>query len=76
MQASTTKTKARTDLQGAIGELEPAALAVAEALWDVDTAARYAHRRTPAKARQYFNYASLPNRAGAHKPVIFAKEAK
>lgn len=74
-QASTTKTKARTSLQGAIGELGPAAVAVAEALWDVDTAARYAHRRTPAKARQYFNYASLPNRVYPKKPAAAPKTA-
>ena len=73
--ATSTKTKARTELQGAISELGPAAVAVAEALWDVDTAARYAHRRTPAKARQYFNYASLPNRSRALKPAGTPKTA-
>ncbi len=71
-KASTTKTKARTDLQEGIGDLGPAALAVAEALWDVDTAARYVHRRTPLKARQYFDYASLPNRAYPKKKVAAA----
>lgn len=71
--ASTSKTKARTDLQGAIGELGPAALAVAAALWDVHTAALYAHRRAPQQARQYFDYASLPNRTGARKKADPAK---
>lgn len=74
-QASTTKTKARTGLQAAIGELGPAAVAVAEALWDVDTAARYAHRRAPMQARQYFNYASLPGRTTSKKAVVPAKTA-
>jgi hypothetical protein len=56
-------------LQQTIGELGPAAVAVAEALWDVDTAARYVHRRAPMQARQYFDYASLPNRVNPKKPV-------
>jgi hypothetical protein len=60
--ASTTKTQTRTALQQAIGDIGPAALALAEALWDVHTAALYAHRRQPVQARQYFDYAHLPNR--------------
>jgi len=62
IKATTTKTKTRTDLQQTISDLGPAALVVAEALWDVDTAARYAHRRAPMDARRYFDYANLPNR--------------
>ena len=67
--ATTAKTKARTDLQGTIAELGPGALAVAEALYDVHTAACYAHRRAPQQARRYFDYASLPSRATTRKPV-------
>jgi hypothetical protein len=74
-QAGTTKTQARTGLLAAIGELGPAAVAVAEALWDVHTAAVFAHRRAPIKARQYFDYASLPNRVYAKKPVAAPKAA-
>lgn len=73
--ASTTKTKARTSLQQTIGELGPAALAVAEALWDVNTAALYVHRRAPLHARQYFDFARLPNRTAIKKPVDAPKTA-
>lgn len=74
-KARAAKTQARTSLQDTIGKLGPAALAVAEALWDVDTAARYAHRRAPQQARRYFDYASLPNRAGAPRKPAAAKVA-
>ena len=50
-KARAAKTEARTSLQDTIGKLGPAALAVAEALWDVDTAARYTHRRALQQAR-------------------------
>ncbi|WP_210516896.1 hypothetical protein [Hymenobacter terricola] len=66
-KASTTKTTARTALQQTIGDLGPSAVAVVEALWDVHTAACYVHRREPMRARQYFDFASLPSRAGATK---------
>ena len=72
--ASTTKTKVRTDLQQAIGDLGPAAVAVAETLFDVHTAACYAHRRAPKGARVYFDYASLPNRVNK-KPALAPKPA-
>ena len=72
-KASTTKTGARTDLQQTIGKLGPAATAVAEALWDTHTAACYTHRRAPRQARQYFDYASLPNRAGPPQKAPSAK---
>ena len=72
-KATTTKTKARTDLQDTIGDLGPTALAVAEALYDVHTAACYVHRRTPRQARKYFDYASLPSRANARKPAAKTK---
>ncbi|MGY3088135.1 hypothetical protein ACVWYF_001168 [Hymenobacter sp. UYAg731] len=74
-QASTTKTKARTNLQQTITDLGPAARAVAEALYDVHTAACYAHRRQPQQARQYFDFASLPNRTAAKKPAAIPKAA-
>jgi hypothetical protein len=74
-QARATKTKARTALQRTIGKLGPAAVAVAEALWEVDTAARYTHRRTPMQARRYFDYASLPSRAGAPRKPAAAQVA-
>ncbi|GAA4042937.1 hypothetical protein GCM10022409_31100 [Hymenobacter glaciei] len=67
-KAATTKTKARTDLQETLADLGPGARAVAEALWDVHTAACYAHRRAPQQARRYFDYASLPKRVYAKKP--------
>ncbi|MFD2719417.1 hypothetical protein ACFST9_11875 [Hymenobacter monticola] len=66
-KASTTKTQARTELQDTINDLGPAAAAVAETLWDVHTAACYAHRRAPLQARKYFDYAGLPSRAGSKK---------
>ncbi|MDB5270320.1 MAG: hypothetical protein JWP58_3360 [Hymenobacter sp.] len=61
-KARTVKTEARTRLH-TIGKLGPAALAVAEALRDVDTAVRYTHRRAPMQARRYFYYASQPSPA-------------
>jgi hypothetical protein len=73
--ASTTKTKARTDLQDTIDDLGPAAVAVAEALWDVHTAALYVHRRQPAQARKYFDYPRLPGRAGGKRAPKAAKAA-
>lgn len=72
-EAAATKTKARTDLRETITNLGPGATAVAEALWDVHTAASYAHRRDPMQARRYFDYASLPGRAGGKKPGIAPK---
>lgn len=75
-KAATTKTKGRTDLRQTITELGPGALAVVEALYDVHTAACYAHRRAPRDARRYFDYASLPNRVFAKKPAAAAKVAK
>jgi hypothetical protein len=74
-KAAAAKTKARTDLQGTIAELGPGALAVAEALWDVHTAAGYAHRREPGQARRYFDYASLPSRVNPKKPAPAPKAA-
>jgi hypothetical protein len=68
-QASAAKTQARTAVQQTIADLGPAAHALAEALYDVHTAAVYAHRRDPAQARQYFDYASLPGRTAIKKPV-------
>ena len=73
-KASTAKTKTRTGLLETIKELGPTAEAVVEALWDVDTAARYAHRRAPKGARVYFDYASLPNRVNK-KPAPAPKPA-
>jgi hypothetical protein len=73
--ASTTKTKSRTNLLETIENLGPAAKALAEALWDVDTAARYVHRREPMQARRYFNFASLPNRVYPKKKAAAAKAA-
>ncbi len=75
VQALTIKTKARTDLQQTISELGPAALVLAEALYDVHTAACYAHRRQPLLARQYFDYAGLPNRVYPKKKATATKEA-
>ena len=69
VQAAEKKTTARTALQDSIADLGPAAVAVAEALWDVHTAALYAHRRQPLTARKYFDYARLPSRANARKPA-------
>ncbi|MGY3088616.1 hypothetical protein ACVWYF_001649 [Hymenobacter sp. UYAg731] len=74
-KARAAKTTARTSLQDTIGKLGPAALAVAEALWDVDTAARYTHRRAPMQARSYFDYASLPNRVNPKKTAATPKTA-
>ncbi|MFD2718890.1 hypothetical protein ACFST9_09195 [Hymenobacter monticola] len=74
-KASTAKTQARTALQGTLDELGPAAVAVAEALWDVHLAALYAHRRQPLTARKYFDYASLPNRVYPKKQTAAAKTA-
>jgi len=73
--ASTTKTKSRTGLLETIENLGPAAKAVAEALWDIHTAACYAHRRDPMQARRYFNFASLPNRQRAPKAKAAPKTA-
>lgn len=67
--ASITKTQSRSTLLDTISDLGPAATAVVEALWDVHTAACYAHRRDPQQARRYFDYASLPNRVNAKKPA-------
>lgn len=63
--AATADTKAtgRAHLQDTIAGLGPDAVALAEALWDVHTAALFAHRRAPLQARKYFDYASLPSRA-------------
>ena len=66
-KASTAKTKTRTSLLDAIKDLGPAAVALAEALWDVHTAALYAHRRAPMQARRYFDFAGLPTRVYAKK---------
>lgn len=66
-KARTIKTKARTDLQQTTGKPGPAAPALAEALWDVDTVTRYVYRRAPLQARRYFDYASLPSRANSRK---------
>jgi len=66
-KASTTKTQIRTELQDTINDLGPAAAAVAEALWDVHTAACYVHRRAPLQARKYFDYAGLPSRVNPKK---------
>ncbi|MBF9224348.1 hypothetical protein [Hymenobacter ruricola] len=74
-KASSTKTQARTALQDTIGDLGPAAVALAEALWDVHTAACYVHRRAPRQARKYFDYASLPNRVYPKKKSSAAKAA-
>jgi hypothetical protein len=74
-KARAAKTQARTSLQDTIGKLGPAALAVAEALWDVDTAARYTHRCAPLQARRYFDYASLPSRANSRKAAPKAQVA-
>ena len=74
-QATTTKTKGRTDLLQTIAALGPGGLAVAEALWDVHAAAVYVHRRAPHEARQYFDYASLPTRKGASKKAAGPKTA-
>jgi hypothetical protein len=74
-QARTAKTRARTALQDTIANLGPEAIAVAEALWDIDTAARYAHRREPMQARKYFDYAGLPTRKGGTKPKVAPKAA-
>ncbi|MDQ2794414.1 MAG: hypothetical protein M3Y12_10475 [Bacteroidota bacterium] len=75
LTAITTKTKARTDLQETLADLGPGALAVAEALWDVHTAACYVHRRAPMQARRYFDYASLPNRVYPKKTAAVPKAA-
>lgn len=74
-KADTTKTKARTDLQQTIMDLGPAARALAEALYDVHTAACYVHRRQPQQARQYFDFASLPGRTATKKPAAVPKIA-
>lgn len=74
-KAGTTKTKARTDLQQTIVDLGPAAQALAEALYDVHTAACFAHRRQPRQARQYFDFASLPNRVYPKKKAAAPKVA-
>lgn len=74
-KAATTKTKSRTDLNQTISDLGPGERAVAEALWDVHTAACYVHRREPMQARRYFDYASLPNRVFAKKRAAAAKAA-
>ena len=68
-KAADTKTKTRTDLKETIGDLGPGAVAVAEALYDVHTAACYVHRRAPQQARRYFDYARLPNRVNPRKPA-------
>lgn len=73
--ATTTKIKARTDLQDTIDDLGPAAIVVAEALWDVHTAACYVHRRAPRQARKYFDYAGLPGRKGGNKAATAPKTA-
>lgn len=75
-KAGSAKTKARTNLQQTIADLGPAALAVAEALYDVHTAACYVHRREPTQARQYFGYASLPNRTYPKKKAAARKVAQ
>ncbi|GAB3587387.1 hypothetical protein [Hymenobacter daeguensis] len=67
--ASATKTQARAAVQQTIADLGPAAHALAEALWDVHSAAVYVHRRAPEQARQYFDYASLPGRTATKKPA-------
>ena len=72
--ASTAKTKSRTAVQDTIADLGPLARTVAEALWDVHTAAVYVHRRRPMDARKYFDYASLPNRVNK-KPTTTSKPA-
>jgi len=74
-KASTAKTKTRTGLLETIKELGPTAEAVVEALWDVDTAARYAHRRAPMQARRYFDFAGLPTRVYAKKQPAATKPA-
>ena len=74
-KAATTKTRTRTDLQETLADLGPGAKAVAEALYDVHTAACYVHRRAPMQARRYFDYASLPNRVNAKKPAAAPKAA-
>ena len=75
VQASTTKTQARTALQDTIQDLGPAAVVLAEALWDAHTAACYVHRRAPQLARKYFDYASLPGRRGGDKAAPATKPA-
>ncbi|WP_046245922.1 hypothetical protein [Hymenobacter terrenus] len=63
--AATGKTKSRTALNDSIVAQGPDFDALAEALWDVHTAALFTHRRDPFQARKYFDYASLPNRSSS-----------
>jgi hypothetical protein len=60
--AASSKTKSRTTLTDSITAQGPDFDALAEALWDVHTAALFVHRRAPKMARKYFDYASLPGR--------------
>lgn len=59
--ATTVKNKGSKAVKDTISALGPDALTLADALWDVHCAALYVHRREPAKAPTYFNYALLPN---------------
>ena len=60
--ASEAKTLGRTSLLGTIADLAPDARVLAEALWDVHTAALFVHRRDPVQARRYFDYSQLRGR--------------
>lgn len=68
--AASTKTTARATLQDTISTLGPAATTLAEAFWNVHTAALYVHRQNPMQARRYFDYASLPNRVFPKKLAV------
>ncbi|PJJ58826.1 hypothetical protein [Hymenobacter chitinivorans] len=61
-EATTVKNRGQKAVQDTISDLGPDALALADALWDVHCTALYVHRREPAKASTYFNYALLPKR--------------
>jgi hypothetical protein len=61
--AASTKTKSRTTLADTLAAQGTDFDELAEALWDVHTAALFVHRRTPRQARKYFDYASLPSGA-------------
>lgn len=71
--ADAVRTSGRTTLQDTIASLGPDAVALAEALWDVHTAALFVHRRDPQQARKYFDYASLPGRSAAATRAAKAK---
>lgn len=60
--AAATKTKGRTALADILAAQGPDFEALAEALWNVHTAALFVHRAAPAQARKYFDYAHLPSR--------------